>query len=83
MKEQLWEISDNRKLEAENERQFVMEEGWLEDRMGLLTNHYLTVMQVGIIIGVIVSWPKQSQNHACEFSGVYLLGSVVRYIRFK
>ncbi|XP_041476082.1 sperm flagellar protein 2-like isoform X2 [Lytechinus variegatus] len=45
LKEQLWEMSDERKLEAEAERQSVINEGWLEDRLGLLTNHYLTLMQ--------------------------------------
>ncbi|XP_038067047.1 sperm flagellar protein 2-like isoform X1 [Patiria miniata] len=45
LKEQLWEMSDNRKVDAETERTSVMEEGWLEDRLGLLTNHYLTLMQ--------------------------------------
>ena len=33
---------------AENERLGVMNEGWLEDRLGLLTNHYLTLMQVEV-----------------------------------
>ena len=46
LKEQLWEMSDERKLEAEAERQSVINEGWLEDRLGLLTNHYLTLLQV-------------------------------------
>ena len=33
---------------AENERLSVMYDGWLEDRLGLLTNHYLTLMQVEV-----------------------------------
>ena len=33
---------------AESERTVVMEEGWLQDRLGLLTNHYLTLMQVEV-----------------------------------
>ncbi|XP_071799466.1 sperm flagellar protein 2-like isoform X1 [Asterias amurensis] len=45
LKEQLWEMSDSRKIDAETERTAVMEEGWLEDRLGLLTNHFLTLMQ--------------------------------------
>ena len=49
LKVQLWEISDERKLEAEAERQSVINEGWLEDRLGLLTNHYLTLMQVSML----------------------------------
>ena len=39
-------MSDSRKIDAETERTAVMEEGWLEDRLGLLTNHFLTLMQV-------------------------------------
>jgi hypothetical protein len=33
---------------AENERTIVVEEGWLQDRLGLLTNHYLTLMQIEV-----------------------------------
>ena len=33
---------------AEKERTIVMEEGWLQDRLGLLTNHYITLMQVEV-----------------------------------
>lgn len=32
-------------LQAEIEREAVMGEGWLEDRLGLLTNHYIELMQ--------------------------------------
>ncbi|XP_071954486.1 sperm flagellar protein 2-like isoform X2 [Antedon mediterranea] len=48
LRERLWSISDNRKLDAEQERTSVMDEGWLEDRLGLLTNHYLTQMQAEV-----------------------------------
>jgi len=30
---------------AERERQGILTEGWLEDRMGVLTNHYIGLMQ--------------------------------------
>ena len=43
--ERLWDICDTRKLEAENEREQIMQEGWLEDHMGLLTNHHVSLMQ--------------------------------------
>lgn len=33
---------------AEKERQSVMSEGWLEDRLGLLTNFYVTLMQAEV-----------------------------------
>ncbi|XP_028417674.1 sperm flagellar protein 2-like [Dendronephthya gigantea] len=46
--DRLYSICDNRKEIAENERKIVMEEGWLQDRLGLLTNHYLTLMQVEV-----------------------------------
>ena len=46
--DRLYEICDNRKEMAENERTVVMEEGWLQDRLGLLTNHYLTLMQIEV-----------------------------------
>ena len=36
-------------MEGEAERQSVINERWLEDRLGLLTNHNLTLMQVGYI----------------------------------
>ena len=47
LKERLWSICDDRKEQAEQEREANMNDGWLEDRLGILTNHYLTVMQVG------------------------------------
>lgn len=46
--DRLYDICDNRKEMAENERLSVMYDGWLEDRLGLLTNHYLTLMQVEV-----------------------------------
>ena len=46
--DRLYEICDNRKEMAEKERTIVMEEGWLQDRLGLLTNHYITLMQVEV-----------------------------------
>ncbi|XP_065069955.1 sperm flagellar protein 2-like [Rhopilema esculentum] len=43
--ERLWNISDTRKEDAEAERSRIMNEGWLEDHVGLLTNHYISLMQ--------------------------------------
>ncbi|XP_048580748.1 sperm flagellar protein 2 [Nematostella vectensis] len=48
LSDRLYEICDNRKELAERERQLVMNEGWLEDRIGILTNHYITLMQVEV-----------------------------------
>ena len=46
--DRLYDICDNRKELAEKERQSVMSEGWLEDRLGLLTNFYVTLMQAEV-----------------------------------
>ena len=46
--DRLYDICDNRKEMAEKERQSVMSEGWLEDRLGLLTNFYVTLMQAEV-----------------------------------
>lgn len=46
--DRLHEICDNRKEMAEKERQTIMNEGWLEDRLGVLTNHYIGIMQVEV-----------------------------------
>ena len=46
--DRLNDICDNRKELAEKERQSIMNEGWLEDRLGLLTNFYITLMQVEV-----------------------------------
>ena len=45
LRERLWTICDERKEKAEQERVSVVNEGWLEDRLGILSNHYITVMQ--------------------------------------
>lgn len=46
LKERLWSICDTRKGEAEAERAGIMAQGWLQDHLGVLINHYLTLMQV-------------------------------------
>jgi len=46
--DRLFDICDNRKELAEKERQSVISEGWLEDRLGLLTNFYITLMQAEV-----------------------------------
>ena len=45
LRERLWTICDERKEQAEKERVTVMNEGWLEDRLGILSNDYITVLQ--------------------------------------
>ncbi|XP_078413355.1 sperm flagellar protein 2 [Cetorhinus maximus] len=48
LRERLWDISDNRKEEAERERMNIIGNSWLEDHLRLLLNIYLTLMQVEI-----------------------------------
>lgn len=45
LKEDLWKICDNKKAESEKEREQIMNNGWLPDKIGLLTNHYITMIQ--------------------------------------
>ena len=46
LRERLWNICDERKEQAERERETIMTDGWLDDRLGILSNHYITQMQV-------------------------------------
>ncbi|KAM4051682.1 sperm flagellar protein 2 isoform 2-T2 [Anomaloglossus baeobatrachus] len=48
LRDRLWDIGDNRKEEAEQERAEVMSDGWLEDRLGILMNHFFSLMQVEV-----------------------------------
>lgn len=48
LRDRLWNICDERKVQAENERQDIIDDGWLDDRLGLVTNHYITQMQVAV-----------------------------------
>ena len=45
LRERLWNICDERKEQAEFERETVMNDGWLDDRLGVLSNFYITLMQ--------------------------------------
>ena len=45
LRERLWNICDERKEQAEVERETVMNDGWLDDRLGVLSNFYITLMQ--------------------------------------
>ncbi|XP_071339395.1 sperm flagellar protein 2 [Trachinotus anak] len=44
--ERLWDISDKRKEQDEQERTSLMCDGWLEDHTAVLVNHHSTLMQV-------------------------------------
>lgn len=54
LRERLWNICDERKEKAENERSDIINDGWLEDRLGILSNHYITLMQVSLAEILIV-----------------------------
>ncbi|XP_076462790.1 sperm flagellar protein 2-like isoform X2 [Babylonia areolata] len=45
LRERLWGVCDDRKDQAERELDTVMTDGWLGDRLGILTNQYITIMQ--------------------------------------
>ena len=45
LNETLWNICDTKKAESEKERETIMNNGWLPDKTGILTNHYITLMQ--------------------------------------
>ncbi|XP_013409132.1 sperm flagellar protein 2 isoform X2 [Lingula anatina] len=45
LRERLWSICDERKDNAEKERTDIINDGWLEDRLGILSNDYITLMQ--------------------------------------
>lgn len=48
LRDKLWSICDERKEQAETERISIMNNGWLDDHLGILDNHYVTLMQVEV-----------------------------------
>uniref|UniRef100_A0A8C8VQB0 Sperm flagellar 2 n=1 Tax=Pelusios castaneus TaxID=367368 RepID=A0A8C8VQB0_9SAUR len=48
LRDRLWDICENRKEEAEQERSDIMNDGWLPDHMGILLNHFFSLMQVEV-----------------------------------
>ncbi|KAM8960886.1 sperm flagellar protein 2 [Pelodytes ibericus] len=48
LRDRLWDICDNRKDEAEQERLGIMNEGWLQDHIGILANHFFSLMQAEV-----------------------------------
>ncbi|KAM6290170.1 sperm flagellar protein 2 [Aegotheles albertisi] len=48
LRNRLWDICDNRREEAEQERTDIMNDGWLPDRRGLSMNHFFSLMQVEV-----------------------------------
>lgn len=52
--DKLWDICDHRREEAEGERGRIVEDRWLDDHIGLLSNHYITLMQVCTCLSLCV-----------------------------
>ncbi|MBN3301113.1 SPEF2 protein, partial [Amia calva] len=48
LRERLWDICDNRKEEAMEERSRTMSNGWLEDHTTILINHFSTLIQAEV-----------------------------------
>ncbi|PWA19679.1 hypothetical protein CCH79_00007062, partial [Gambusia affinis] len=46
LQERLWDITDKRKEEDQQERAAFMCDGWLEEQSGLLINHYSMIIQI-------------------------------------
>ncbi|XP_032848159.2 sperm flagellar protein 2 isoform X3 [Tyto alba] len=46
LRDLLWDICDNRREEAEQERTDIMNDGWLPDHSGIAMNHFFSLMQV-------------------------------------
>lgn len=44
--DKLWDICERRKDSSKEEQKRIAEEQWLEDHIGLLSNHYISIMQV-------------------------------------
>lgn len=58
----LHEIASSRKEDSEKERETVMTDGWVPDHLGLLTNHYITLMQVNVNENEIVRANSNETN---------------------
>ncbi|XP_009283451.1 PREDICTED: sperm flagellar protein 2 [Aptenodytes forsteri] len=48
LRDLLWDICDNRREEAEQERAGIMNDGWLPDHRGIAMNHFFSLMQVEV-----------------------------------
>ncbi|XP_074934828.1 sperm flagellar protein 2 isoform X1 [Phalacrocorax aristotelis] len=48
LRDLLWDICDNRREEAEQERMDIMNDGWLPDHRGISMNHFFSLMQVEV-----------------------------------
>ncbi|XP_051006911.1 sperm flagellar protein 2 isoform X2 [Acomys russatus] len=48
LRDRLWDICDSRKEEAEQERQDIINESWLQDFIGITMNHFFSLMQAEV-----------------------------------
>ena len=48
VRDRLWNISDERKEQAEVERSAIMTDSWVDDHLGLVDNHLITLMQAEV-----------------------------------
>ncbi|XP_056181719.1 sperm flagellar protein 2 [Falco biarmicus] len=48
LRNRLWDICDNRREEAEQERTTIMNDGWLQDHRGIAMNHFFSIMQAEV-----------------------------------
>ncbi len=51
--EKLCSISDHRREGAEGERERVLSDQWVEDHVGIITNHYISILQVSKSTSVV------------------------------
>ncbi|NXK81546.1 SPEF2 protein, partial [Amazona guildingii] len=70
LRDLLWDICDNRREEAEQERTGIMNDGWLPDHRGIAVNHFLSLMQVRIYYGVCSGIVKHFKSCLRKRSGV-------------
>ncbi|XP_008948538.1 PREDICTED: sperm flagellar protein 2-like [Merops nubicus] len=48
LRDHLWDICDNRRKEAEQERSDIVNDGWVQDHRGIAMNHFFSLMQVEV-----------------------------------
>lgn len=58
LRDRLWDICDARKEEAEQERQDIINESWLQDSIGITMNHFFSLMQVRVAVNDTDSFPQ-------------------------
>uniref|UniRef100_A0A8C4Z9L6 Calponin-homology (CH) domain-containing protein n=1 Tax=Gadus morhua TaxID=8049 RepID=A0A8C4Z9L6_GADMO len=59
LRERLWDMSDKRREEDSQEKNSLVENGWLEDHKAFLINHFATLIQVSLMTKFIISHSQQ------------------------